>query len=97
MTHLRKLECKDTPYVWTPAHQAAFEEAKASISMHLSLVLFDPHCATHVSVDASNVGLGVQLMQEQGSHEVTVSCAIHTLSETEWHYSTVEKDVLACI
>ncbi len=36
-------------------------------------------------------------MQEQGGHEITVCCASHKLSETEQHYSIVEKDMLACI
>ncbi len=80
---LHELECKDMPYVWTPACQAAFQEAKASISTHLKLALFAPRCAMHISVDASNVGLGAQLMQEQGGKEVTICCASHTLSEME--------------
>ncbi len=80
---LRELERKDMPYVWTPTGEASFQEAKASISTHLKLVLFDPRCAMHISVDASNVGLGAQLMQEQGGREVTVCCASHTLSEME--------------
>ncbi len=76
---LCELECKDTPYGWTPACEASFQEAKASVSTHLKLALFDPHCATHVSVDASNIGLGAQLMQEQGGCKVTVCCASHTV------------------
>ncbi len=36
-------------------------------------------------------------MLEQGSREVTICCASHTLSETEQHYSTVKKEALACV
>ncbi len=43
---LHELKCKD---VRMPERQAAFEEAKANISVHLKLALFDPHLPTHVS------------------------------------------------
>ncbi len=94
---LRELERKDTPFVWSERRQAAFEEAKASLGAHLKLALFDPRCPTHVNTDASGIGLGATLTQEQGGHEVTVCCASHTLTETERHYSTVEKEALACL
>ncbi len=41
--------------------------------------------------------LGATLTQEQGGNEVTVCCTSHTLTETERHYSTVEKEALVCL
>ncbi len=63
---LRELERKDAPFVWSERRQAAFEEAKASLGAHLKLVLFDPHCPTHMNMDASGVDSGATLTQEQG-------------------------------
>ncbi len=94
---LCELECKDMPYVWTTTQQASSQEAKASISTHLKLALFNQHCATHISVDASNVGLAIQLTQAQGGLEVTVCCTSYMLSKMEWHYPTVETDAHTCI
>ncbi len=75
----------------------AFKEIKDSIFAHMLLILFDPHCPTHLNMDASGVGLGAMLTQIQGSKEVTISCASHTLSATERNYSTVEKEALGCM
>ncbi len=51
----------------------------------------------HVDVDASSVGLGATLTQMQGGQEVMITCASHTLSKTERHYSAVEKEALGCL
>ncbi len=51
----------------------------------------------HVNVDASDVGLGASLAQMQNGIEVTISCASHTLSSTEQHYSASEKEALLCL
>ncbi len=54
------------PFTWPDECQTAFDQLKTAIASHLQLSLFDPHCPMHVNVDASDVGLGATLTQEQG-------------------------------
>ncbi len=89
MTELLNAVLRDSkPFTWPDKCQTAFDQLKTMIASHLQLSLFDPHCPMHVNVDASDVGLGATLTQEQVDKEVTICCASHTLSATECHYST---------
>ncbi len=72
--------CNNKLFAWSDECQRAFENLKMAIALHLQLSLFDPCCPTHVNVDASDVGLGATLTQEQGGKEVTICCVSHMLS-----------------
>ncbi len=76
---MRVLQQNEAKFVCSTACQTAFDDIKGIITEYLQLALFDPQCETHVSVDASDVGLGASLTQMQNGAEVTVSCTSHTL------------------
>ena len=54
---MRDLVKKDTPWVWTPTHQAAFQSIKDQICNTVTLCYFNPNLETKVQVDASGKGL----------------------------------------
>ncbi len=70
---LNAVLCDSKLFAWSDECQVAFEKLKMMITSHLQLSLFDPHCPMHVNMDASDVGLGATLTQEQGGKEVTIA------------------------
>ncbi len=91
------VQWNDTKFDWSTDCQNAFNDIKGTVTEYLQLALFNPRCETHVSIDASDVGLGASLTQMQNGVEVTVSCASHTLSSTEQRYLALEKEALGCL
>jgi len=59
---LRKLTRKGEPYVWTEEQESAFNTLKENIS---DLTFYNPEAETQLTVDASPVGLGAILAQQQ--------------------------------
>ncbi len=88
---------QDPHFYWSPDCQSSFDSLKSAISSHMLLCIFDPRCPTYVNVDASDVGLGRTLTQDQEGKEVTIMCISHTLTDTERRYSATEKEALACL
>lgn len=80
-----------------PNQSRAFNDLKQRLAHAETLALFDTHASTSVIADASPVGLGAVLVQEQhGIHRV-ISYARGTLSNVERRYSQTEKEALALV
>ena len=93
---LRKLTKKGQPWHWSEAEQASFQALKAAIRSDKLLAYFDRSRPTHLLVDASPVGLGAILCQEDTStHLRPVAFASRSLSPTEQRYSQTEREALA--
>ena len=60
---LRKLLKRDFLFQWTDSHEEAFQKLKDSISSDMCLQYFDTTKPVTLQVDASKVGLGVALIQ----------------------------------
>ena len=84
-------------FVWGPDQQQSFDELKKRLSSAETLGYFDKNAPTKVIADASPVGLGAVLVQEQGGELRVVSYASRSLSDTERRYSQTEKEVLAIV
>jgi hypothetical protein len=56
---------KDQPWVWGEAQSQAFDEIKSILINQPVLSLFNPKYATQIHTDASKLGLGGILLQEQ--------------------------------
>ena len=69
---LRRLTCNGVPWEWGKSEQHSFEKLKAALSAKTTLAYFDPKKPTTIFVDASPIGLGAVLTQENAdTKEVT--------------------------
>ena len=94
---LRRLTRKDTPYTFGPEQKAYFQSLKESMARAGTLAYFDKTAPTKVVADASPVGLGAVLLQEQDGHWTPVHYASRSLTECERRYSQTEKEALALV
>lgn len=78
-------------FVWTSYQDKAFKQLKKLITEAPVLGYYDPSKKLKLSVDASSVGLGATLIQE----ERPIAYASRALTEVQTRYSQVEKELLA--
>ena len=83
--------------MWGPEQQQSFDELKKRLSSAETLGYFDKNAPTKVIADASPVGLGAVLVQEQREELRVVSYASRSLSDTEHRYSQTQKEALAIV
>jgi hypothetical protein len=90
---LRKLTTKDATWRWTRKEQESFENIKEALTSTQVMAYFDPNKPTEVHVDASPVGLGAILTQNNR----VISYASRALTDTEQRYSQTEREMLAVV
>lgn len=61
---LRQLVKSDVEFVWQPAHQQAFDKLKQLCTHPLLLKFYDPARPVKIFCDASSMGLGAMLLQD---------------------------------
>jgi len=88
---LRELTHKDVPFKWTDAHDKTFVESKNLITHAPVLRYFNPQLPVTLQVDASAVGVGGTLLQ----NDQPVAFYSNTLTATEQRYAVIEKECLA--
>ena len=96
---LWELTHKDKRFEWTDIHKAAFNDLKEAISTKAT-AYYNRDWKTILITDASGVGLGAVLIQEDPDNEknrVIVECTSRLLSKIEKRYSTIEKEALAVV
>ena len=94
---MRQLTRKDVPFVFGPRQIESFIALKESLVEAGTLVYFKKGAPTQIVADASPVGLGAVLLQNQGDGPVPVSYASHSLSSVEQRYSQTEKEALGLV
>ena len=94
---LRRLTRKDMPFVFGSGQIAAFETLSEELAKAMKLSHFDIRAPTKVIADASPVGLGAVLIQEQSEGPVVVNYASRSLWNTERQYSQTEKEALGLV
>ena len=70
---------KEVRFDWTEESQEAFEELKGRLVFDPVLTLPSDHGRYMLDCDASDVGLGAVLSQEQSGSERVIAYALHTL------------------
>ena len=94
---IQELTRKGIVFHWGKEQQTAFEELKRLITQTETLAYFKVGCRTRIIADASPVGLGAVLTQQQGEMWRVVSYASRSLTDVERRYSQTEKEALALV
>ena len=94
---LRKLTRKGETFQWGPEQKQAFQQLKEKLSKAETLAYFDKKAKTQVIADASPVGLGAILIQEQAGTQHVVANASRSLTEEEPCYAQTEKEALGLV
>ena len=94
---LRRLTRKGVTFSWGNDQKEAFERVKQKLGDAETLAYFDGNAKTQVITDASPVGLGAVLIQEQKGKRRVIAYASRSLSDVERRYSQTEKEALAIV
>ena len=85
-------------FLWTPAHNAAFEETKEVLCSPPVLAPFDPRLPTTLQTDASRLKrLGFALLQKHGDTWKITQAGSRFTTDTELRYAMVELELLAVV
>jgi hypothetical protein len=90
-----KVEKGDLP--WGPAQELAFREIKEAVTSAPVLVAPEPEGEFILRTDASQVGLGAVLTQQQPGGERVVAYYSRKLTPTERNYEVHERELLAVV
>ena len=94
---LRRLTRKETPFEFGPEQKKSFECLKQKMAEASALAYFDKNTPTKITTDASPVGLGAVLVQEQDDAWTPVCYASRSLTGCEQRYSQTEKEALGVV
>ena len=94
---LRRLTRKETLLEFGPEQKKSFEFLKKKMAEACLLVYFDKSAPTKIITDASPVGLGAVLAQEQDGAWTPVCYASRSLTGCEQRYSQTEKEALGVV
>ena len=93
---LRDLLSKKNSWTWSHAHDNAFQNIKDCLTTPPVLAFYDVNRKTKVCSDASKYGVGGVILQEQDNGLwKPIAYFSRALTETELHYSPIEKECLA--
>lgn len=93
LTNLRKLIPETQPWKWTSVEENEFNQVKALVSDIGTLRYYDVNQPITIECDASCIGLGVAVFQQ----ESVIGYASRTLTSTEKNYAQIEKELLAIV
>lgn len=90
---LRRLTRQDTQWTWSKEQEEAFESLKGKLTDSPVMAYFDPSQSINIITDASPVGVGAILEQ----NEKVVAYASRALTPTEQRYSQTEREALGVV
>ena len=90
---LCRLTKQNTVWAWESEQHQAFEKIKSALTTLPVLTYFDKNKEHIIQTDASKMGLGAILLQE-GQPVIYASRA---LTDTEWRYSNIERELLGVV
>ena len=90
---LQELLRKDADFTWNASYETAFEQVKQAVVSDTTLRYFNPSLPVTIQVDASLVGLGTALLQ----NNKPVAFASKALTNAEHRYANIERDASCCL
>ena len=90
---LQELLKKDANFTWNASYESTFEEVKQAIIRDTKLRYSDPSLPVTIQVDASQVGLGTALLQ----NNKPIAFASKALTNAERRYANIEREMLAVV
>ena len=90
---LRDIIKKDVDFVWEQPQIDSFDKIKNLITSAPVLSFYDPKKPVSLQVDASSVGVGACMLQD----EKPVAYGSATLTQTQQHWSQIEKECYAIL
>ena len=90
---LQELLRKDADFTWNASYEATFQQIKQAIISDTTLRYFDPLLPVTIQVDASQVGLGTALLQDNKP----IAFASKALTNVECIYANIERDASSCL
>ena len=94
---LRRLSRKETPFEFGPEQKKSFEFLKENMAEACNLAYLDKNASTKIITDASPIGLGAVLVEEQDGAWTPVCYASRSLTGFEQRYSQTEKEALGVV
>ena len=94
---LPRLLKTNEPFVWGEEQQISFDMLKSLLADADTLGYYDMNAKTQVITDASPVGLGAVLVQEQNGENCVICCFSRSLTDVEPRYSQTEKEALGIV
>ena len=96
---LTALLSEKVAFIWLLDHQEAFEKVKKICTSNLVLKIFDPDLDTELVTDASRVGLGFVLQQQDPASKNwhLVQCGSRKLTDCESRWAVCELECLAIL
>lgn len=88
---LRGLMKEDTPWIWDPSYEKAYQAIKDAVSDAACVKYYNTSEPISLEVDASQKGLGAVLVQSNGP----VAYASKAITPTQSRYSNIERECLA--
>ena len=88
---------KGVNFQWKKVPDDTFNKLKFQLANAESLAYFDKEAKTKIMADASPVGLGAVLVQEQDGKERVVSYASRSLTNVERRCSQTQKEALGLV
>ena len=84
---------KDTDFTWNCTYDAIFQHVKDTVISDTTLRYFNPSLPMTIQVDASQVGLGAVLLQ----NNKPVAFTSKSLTETEHLYANIKREMLTVV
>ena len=94
---LRKFMRQGVTFKWGRKEEESFNELKRRLANSETLGYFDKNAKNKVISDASPVGLGAVLIQDQGGELRVISYTSRSLSKIERKYSQTEREALGIV
>ena len=97
LTELTKKGQRNNEVKWEEAQEKAFEQLRKALINQRILKMADLSKPFILQVDASDLGLGAVLLQEDNGKKSPVAYASRKLKQSERAYAVIEKECLALV